>query len=167
MKCPKCNAEQKGAVDACSVCGAYLLARKTASDRVIGLVVGLVLLAGIFLVSLLIQQTWSFWAAIFILGGPAAKAFSVAFGKFTPAAAYAKRAREYVQSDPEQAIADITKAIELAGKKRGAYYLQRANIYEQAGQPEATLHDLQRIRELSRGERGASRWPRSRRKYKG
>lgn len=154
MKCPKCNAEQKGAVDACSVCGAYLLARKTASDRVIGLVVGLVLLAGIFLVSLLIQQTWSFWAAIFILGGPAAKAFSVAFGKFTPAAAYAKRAREYVQSDPEQAIADITKAIELAGKKRGAYYLQRANIYEQAGQPEATLHDLQRIRELSRGERG-------------
>ena len=137
MKCPKCNAEQKGAVDTCSSCGTYLLSRRTASDRVLGLVIGLVLLAGIILASILIKQTWSFWAALFILGGPTAKAFSVAFGRASLAAAYTKRAKGYVQSDPEQAIADITKAIELAGKRLGPYYLQRAQIYERAGQPDA------------------------------
>ena len=157
MKCPKCDAEQKGAVETCSVCGTYLLSKKTASDRILGLLVGLVLLAGIVAVTMLIEQTWSFWAALLILGGPMGKAFSVAFAAFPPSAAYVKRAREYAQSDPEQAIADITKAIELAPKRAGAYYSMRAQIYEQSGSRQQALQDLQdlqRIRELPRGERG-------------
>lgn len=154
MKCPKCDAEQKGAVDTCSVCGSHLLSKKTAGDRILGLLVGLVLLAGIVLAPILIEQTWSFWAALFILGGPMGKAFSVAFAAFPPSAAYAKRAREYAQSDPEQAIADITKAVELAPKRAGAYYLVRAQIYEQSGSRQQVLQDLQRIRELPRRERG-------------
>ena len=155
MKCPKCDAEQKGAIDTCSVCGTYLLPKKTASDRVLGLVVGLVLLAGIILASILIEQTWGFWAAVFILGGPMAKAFSVAFAAFPLSAAYAKRAVENSQSDTEQALADITKAIELAPKRPGPYYLMRAEIYEQAGRHQETLQDLQRIRELPRRQRGS------------
>jgi uncharacterized RDD family membrane protein YckC len=154
MKCPKCNAEQKGAIEACSACGAYLLPRRTAGDRVLGLVGGLVLLTAIICISIFVKQPASFWIALFILGGPTAAAFTYAFSKFPPAKAYAQRAKGYIKSEPEQAITDITKAIELTSKNVGPYYLQRAQIYEQVGQPEAALHDLQKIRELSRGERG-------------
>lgn len=154
MKCPKCNAEQKGPIETCSTCGAYLLPRRTVGGRVIGLVVGLVLLALIAVAAAFIKQPASFWIALFILGGPTGAAFVYAFSRFSPAAAYATRAKQYIKSDPEQAIADTSKAIELDIKRPGPYYLQRAQIYEQAGQLEAALKDLQKIRELPRGERG-------------
>jgi tetratricopeptide (TPR) repeat protein len=149
MKCPKCDAEQKGAIDTCGTCGAYMLPRRTIGERVFGFFVGLALLAAIVFAPLVIKQPWAFWVAFFILIVPLAKAFSTAFKRFPLAEAYAQRARRHAKTEPEQAILDLGKAIELA-KAPGRYYVERAGVYEATGGAQSALDDLHKFLELPR-----------------
>ena len=69
---------------------------------------------------------------------------------------YLKRAERHVESVPQQAVADLTRALELAPEKRKAGILrQRAKIYVELGQKEEALGDLSAYAASPQAHKGA------------
>ena len=154
MKCPKCGAEKKGAVAFCSDCSAYILPRRTTGDRILAFSIGVGLLLAIAFIPVMTKNYVLFWVLLFILGGPMGAAFTNAFRSFKLSDAYAERAKQYIKTEPDQAIADLSKAIEL-DKTKGFYYVARATVYNEVGKRREAVDDLQQFLELPRrGQRG-------------
>jgi len=94
---------------------------------------------------LIVRVISGFWIAIFVLGGITAAAFAFALGPQSMAERYEERANKYKESDPEQAITDYTKAIDLgktSGKVSGKIFLERGKLYRKIGRREEALADL-------------------------
>jgi tetratricopeptide (TPR) repeat protein len=157
MKCPKCNVEQKGPIETCSACGANLLPKKTTQDRIIALVGMLICLGAAFGFGY-----WNYSSG----GGSIVRNFFLYF--FAVAAVYclinifrglsreeafARRAKEYLKSDPEQAIADFGQAINHAKGNKVSYYYQRAQLYRQTGKIEEALQDFLLVKKVPPKER--------------
>jgi len=140
--CPKCKAENSPAGEHCVKCGSSLLPKRTIAERIVALIIGLICLAGILYLTT--RMAAGFWIGLFILGGITAGAFAFALGRETIADRYEERADKYKDSDPEQAIADYTKAIELNAKSLGPVN-KRARLYRKLGRREEALRDFESV----------------------
>jgi tetratricopeptide (TPR) repeat protein len=96
MLCPKCGVEQKGEIANCINCGADLLPKKSLLKSRLPAFV-LAILCCIF--------PWK-WPRVF-------PSLASAFGPTLIGDRYRLRAEDLMESDPGQAVADFTKALEL------------------------------------------------------
>ena len=141
--CPKCKAENSPAGENCVKCGHSLLPKRTVGERIVGLIIGIICLLIILVLST--RMIAGFWIGIFILGGITAAAFFFALGPQSLAEKYEDRANKYKESDPEQAIADYTKALDLgktSGKVSAKIFFERGKLYRKMGRREEALADL-------------------------
>jgi tetratricopeptide (TPR) repeat protein len=147
MLCPKCSAVQKGAVARCSNCGADLLPKKSfLRSRIPALVLGVVGLMPPF---------------VLFLGRRVPSFFASAFGPTLLGDRYRFRAEDLLESDPEQAIADFTKALELAPSYvqtgRVRIYCRRAEACARLGRTSEAIADLEQALEGWRDDLAAGR----------
>jgi tetratricopeptide (TPR) repeat protein len=133
MLCPKCKAEYKGALARCTHCSAELLPKKSLlRSRLPALALGLVGLIPPFL---------------FFLGPRVPSFFLSAFGPTLLGDRYRFRAEDVLKSDPEQAVADFTKALELAPQwvhaGRARMYCLRGEAYVALGSTREAMADFE------------------------
>lgn len=138
--CPKCRTENSPAGERCVNCGFNLLPTRSTGTRVAALIMGLVFVFIIFVLAVQIRGG-GFWIGLFIFGALAAGCFKMA-GAGSIADRYEDRAAKYKESDPEQAIADYTKAIEL-GIKSTTPIQERAKLYRKLGRRQEALRDFE------------------------
>jgi uncharacterized protein YraI len=79
-----------------------------------------------------------------------------AFGRTPEYEKYVKRAQRHVEAAPEQALADLTKALELAPEKEQADILrQRGELHSKLGHKEEALADLSAYSASPHAHKGA------------
>lgn len=138
MLCPKCKANQTGAVANCTRCGKDLLPKKSVlRSRLPALIVGV-----IFAIVGVVPPLQ------FVLWPRALTYFASAFGPTLLGDRYRFRGQEFLAADPEQAIADFTKALELlpdfvhAGRIR--ILCLRAQAYDRLRRAGEAIADIER-----------------------
>lgn len=166
VTCAKCQARNSPTQAICSQCGTNLLPGRSALER-IGYLVGGVVVAAIF-----VGLAWLFMdmemaeslppccaspltlvlmALSGLVGG-----LKMALSRTPEYEKYEKRAQRHVELDPEQAIADLTKALELAPEKKRADILkQRGEIWAKLDRKEEALADLSTYVTSPQAHRGA------------
>jgi hypothetical protein len=164
--CPRCQALNSPDRVACSQCRAKLLPGRGILER-IGYVI-----AGIVGAALFVGLGWLFarmetaetlppccaspaylWfmALCLLIGG-----IVYALGRTPEYEKYVKRAQRHVEAGPEQALADLTKALELAPEKEQADILrQRGELYSKLGHKEEALADLSAYSASPHAHKGA------------
>jgi LysM repeat protein/tetratricopeptide (TPR) repeat protein len=164
--CPKCQTENPPDQATCSQCGAKLLPGRGVLER-IGYFV-----AGIVGAALFIGLAWLFarmemgealppcCASPITLGIMALSCLvggiKMAFTRTPEYEKYVTRAQRHVQAAPEQALADLTKALELAPEKEKADILkQRGELSAKLGRKEEALADLSEYATSPYAHRGA------------
>jgi tetratricopeptide (TPR) repeat protein len=137
MLCPKCGVEQKGEIANCINCGADLLPKKSLlKSRLPALI--LALLYCIF--------PWK-WPRVL-------PSLASAFGPTLIGDRYRFRAEDLMESDPEQAVADFTKSLELmpsyvqGGRVR--VLCLRAEVFKKLGKNAEAMADYEQA--LAKGE---------------
>jgi hypothetical protein len=149
VHCPKCQAENSSAENRCSQCGAGLLPGKGIPERLKsaggGLAAGLFGAALIYVFSqmeepppcCLSPEKLALGVVILPIMG-----IVDAVRKPPLHERYVMRARRHVDMDPEQAVADFGRALELAPEKtRAALLKERAALYEKLGMEEESVRD--------------------------
>jgi hypothetical protein len=164
--CPKCQAQNSPDRTTCSQCGAKLLPGRGILER-IGYFAG-----GIVLVAAFVGLAWLFLQMEMAEALPPCCASPVplvlmalsglvgtlrlAFGRVPEYEKYVERARRHIEPVPEQALADFTKALELAPEKKQADILkQRGELYSKLGRKEEALADLSAYAVSPQAHKGA------------
>jgi hypothetical protein len=151
IQCLKCQAENTPDREKCQECGADLLPGEGIKDRlgnlVIGILTGVLSGIGVYLMMkhdievpdcLIISPQACLFTTI---AAPIAGLVS-AVRKTPLYKRYATRARRHVELDPEQAVADFSRALEIAPEKeRAALLKERASLYEKLGMEEEATRD--------------------------
>ena len=151
--CPRCQAQNPPDRVTCSQCRAKLLPGRGILERIGSLVAGVVGaaffvgLAWLFAQMEMAESLPPCCASPLYLGlaalGCLAGGLALAFGRTPEHEKYVKRAQRHVEAAPEQALADLTRALELAPEKEQADILkQRGELYSKLGRKEETLADL-------------------------
>lgn len=152
--CAKCKKENKTESDVCEYCEASLLPGENIQDRIGNLAVGILggIIAGGISYFLFTHPEISETSELCLLTSPAAWLFaavavpvsSVALAlRRTPEfTKYENRAKRHKDLDPEQAVADFSKALEMAPEKEKARLLkERGALYEKLGREEDAVRD--------------------------
>ncbi len=164
--CPKCQAQNPPDRVTCSQCGANLLPGRGILER-IG-----VLIAGVVGAAIFIGLAWLFAQMEIAEALPPCCASPLAvglltlsclvgglvwaFGRTPEYEKYVKRAQRHAEAAPEQALADFTKALELAPEKEQADILkQRGELYSKLGRKEKALADLSTYAASPHAHKGA------------
>jgi tetratricopeptide (TPR) repeat protein len=164
--CPKCQAQNPADRVTCSQCRAKLLPGRSILER-IGYLIGGVVLAAVF-----VGLAWFFTqmemaealppccappltvgllALSCLVGG-----LRMAFSRTPEYEKYVNRAQRHVEAAPEQALADFTKALELAPEKEQAGILkQRGELYKKLERKEEAVADLSEYVASPYAHRGA------------
>jgi LysM repeat protein len=165
--CPKCKARNERERTTCQSCGADLLPGKSLGERLGCLAGGLV--CGIFFVGVvgysvdvirrsgiggLLSYGFRTLAIILIIAffalGFLMYALSEAFRTVPEHEKYANRASRHLKEEPEQALADYSRAFELAPEgERGPYLANRGRVYRSLGRMEEALADYTKALELT------------------
>lgn len=137
MLCPKCKANYTGALANCTHCGRDLLPKKSAlRSRLPALILGV-----IFAVVGVVPPL------MFVLWPRALASFVSAFGPTLLGDRYRFRGEDLLATDPEQAIADFTKALDSmpdyihAGRVR--VLCLRAQAYDRLGRAGEAIRDIE------------------------
>jgi len=140
--CPKCGTRNSPAQEVCSQCGADLLPGRSIGERARRFGISMLFIVLAVLLSRvegLECLVWLFIALAAFLGG----GLVWAFGRTPQYEKYVKRAQRHIEAEPEQALADFTKALELAPEKeRAKIFQQRAEICEKLGREPGELDKL-------------------------
>lgn len=151
--CPKCQTRNPPDLSICRQCGATLLPGRRIRDR-IGYLIG-----GVTAAVLLLGSAWLFarmemadalppicaspqhmaFAALVCLGS----GLAFALGRTPQYEKYLQRAQRHTEASPDQALADFSRALQLAPDKEKADVLkQRGALHLKLGHREAALADL-------------------------
>lgn len=153
VHCRKCSVVNPPGGERCKQCGAKLLPGEGVLDR-LGTLVAAIIAAGVSLgIAYLTSKapadlpdclptspaTWLLVGVVSLISGIVAT-----FRKTPLYTRYLKRAQRHLELDPEQALADLTMALETAPEKQRAGLLQeRAKLYAKLGfETEATRDRL-------------------------
>ena len=164
--CAKCQAQNPPTQASCSQCGAKLLPGRGILER-IGHLIGGVVVAAVFvgLAWLFLQMemaeslppccasplTLVLMALSGLVGG-----LKMALSRMPEYEKYEKRAQRHVEPAPQQALADLTKALELAPEKKQADIIkQRGELWAKLGRKEEALEDLSTYATSPQAHRGA------------
>ena len=153
IQCEKCKADNDAQATTCSKCQADLLPGTSRRDRlnVFGLLGFLAVVAGgLGYFSYRISQGVVCGGIAIVLGLLAvlmlAGGISEMFARTPPWHRYWLRAKRHKEIDAEQAIADVTRALELAPKKElGELRSFRAEMYARVGRFEEARRDGQAL----------------------
>lgn len=164
--CPRCQARNSPDRAACSQCGAKLLPGRGIFERIGYLIAGFVGAAlfvglGWLFARMEIAETLPpccaspayLWllSLLFLIGG-----VRWALGRTPEYEKYVKRAQRHVEPVPEQALADLTRALELAPEKEQAdLRKQRGELLSKLGRKEEALADLSAYAASPHAHRGA------------
>jgi len=140
--CPKCGGRNSPAQEVCSQCGADLLPGRSIGERARRFGISMLFIVLAVLLSRVQDLqclVWLFLILAAFLGG----GLVWAFGRTPQYEKYVKRAQRHIEPEPEQALADFTKALELAPEKeRAKIFQQRAEICEKLGREPGELDKL-------------------------
>jgi tetratricopeptide (TPR) repeat protein len=147
--CYKCQEKNQPNLKACAKCGADLLPGRVLVER-IGWLFGGVAVAAVFVglayalshveepLCCASPTTLAIMAFAGLVGG-----VRMCLGSTPEYEKYEKRAQRHLNDVPEQALADLTKALELAPEKQRASILrQRGELYSKLGRKQEALGDL-------------------------
>jgi LysM repeat protein/ribosomal protein L40E len=164
--CPKCQAQNPPERVTCSQCGTKLLPGRDILERIgylISGIVGAALFTGLAWLFARMEMeealpqccaspiTLGIMALICLVGG-----LVLAFGRTPEYEKYVKRAQRHVEAAPAQALADFTKALELAPEKQKADILkQRGELYSKLSRKEEALADLSAYATSPQAHKGA------------
>ncbi len=154
ITCKKCQAINPNEVEICQNCGADLLPGESFKDRLgiflIGIFGGAVSLGILIFLMNNPELTETSQCCIFtnpyawflgILGLPITGILN-AVRKTPIYKRYENRAKRHIEADPDQAIEDFSKAIDLAPEKQKASLVkQRSELYKKLGREEDFLKD--------------------------
>ncbi len=160
--CPKCKAKNEPQRTTCHACGSNLLPGETLGSRMGCLVGGLlcgVVFIGIAIAFVKAMQEGGLSSildlglkttgllivvGLYALGGLTFGLYQ-AFRRTPEYEKHAMRAARHVRDEPEQALADYARALELSPteKLRVPYWEQRAKVYQELGRTEEARADLQ------------------------
>jgi hypothetical protein len=161
--CYKCQERNEPDRKACAKCGADLLPARVLVERIGWLVGGAILAAGFVGLAYALSHvedplccasppTLLVMALAALVGG-----LRMGFGKTPEYEKYEKRAQRQLNDVPQQALADLTKALELAPEKQKAGILkQRGDLYSKLGRKEEALADLSAYSASPHAHKGAS-----------
>jgi tetratricopeptide (TPR) repeat protein len=163
LLCYKCQEKNRPDQKVCAHCGADLLPGRVLVER-IGWLFGGIALAAIFLglayalshveepLCCASPTTLFLMALAGLIGG-----IRMCFGSTPEYEKYEKRAQRHVDDVPEQALADLTKALELAPEKQRASILrQRGELYRKLGRKQEALADLTAYSSDEHAHKGAA-----------
>jgi len=164
--CPKCQTENPPDRATCSQCGTKLLPGRGILERIGYLIAGIVgaaLFIGLAVLFARMEMaealppccappiTLGLMALSCLVGG-----IKFAFSRTPEYEKYMKRAQRHIEAIPEQALADLTKALELAPEKEKADILkQRGELSAKLGHKEDALADLSEYATSPYAHRGA------------
>ncbi|MGD8758949.1 MAG: hypothetical protein PVJ07_01705 [Anaerolineales bacterium] len=151
IHCKKCKSKNPPERQVCHACGSDLLPGEGPADR-LGTLIGAIIVSAIAFGLAYFSATlpgdlpeclptspaaWIFGALVALVSG------LVAAMRKTPLhERYEKRARRHLELEPEQAVADFTKALEHAPeKKRAALLDERAKLYAKLGMESEATRD--------------------------
>jgi nucleoid-associated protein YgaU/predicted nucleic acid-binding Zn ribbon protein len=148
--CPKCQARNDPASRRCSVCRADLLPGRGGRQRLGYMVFGIILAALVMAVAVAMASQGvevPLCASPISIGLIALALFFGALGyglgRTPEYEKYLNRAQRHLQAAPEQALADFSKALELAPQKLQSGILkQRGQLLSRLGRAEQALADL-------------------------
>jgi tetratricopeptide (TPR) repeat protein len=165
--CPRCKTANDSERTTCHSCGANLLPGKKLSDR-LGCLVGALVSGAVFVATavLLIVGIQRSGVGGLLSSGCQMPAMIIGIGFLALAGLayglyeslrpvpdhekYHTRASQQLEDNPEQALADFSRAIELAPERgRGPYLRDRAAALGKLGRTEEALADLTRAIELT------------------
>ena len=151
LQCPRCRARQYGAVARCSNCSKDLLPGRSPRLRYyafLAAVLGLAVVGGVALGA----ERIPFANLIIGLGLVTAGSAAVYAGLPASAASrYQRRALANLRDNPELALLDLTRAIELDANDR-SLLVDRAGVYRLLGRHRDAAADLQAYLRHTRGE---------------
>lgn len=140
--CPKCGTRNSPAQEVCSQCSADLLPGRSIGERARRFGISMLFIVLAVLLSRVQGLQCLVWLSLILaafLGG----GLVWAFGRTPQYEKYVKRAQRHIEAEPEQALADFTKALELAPEKEQAkIFQQRAEICEKLGREPGELDKL-------------------------
>ena len=163
VMCPKCQAENAPDQTSCGQCGANLLPGRAFLERIgyfAAAVVGTAVFVGLAIFFAGLEDAPPCCASPVTLGlfalGCLVGGMRFTFGRTPEYERYVKRAERHVEAFPEQALADFTRALELAPEKQQADILkQRGELYAKLGRREEALADLSAYAASPHAHRGA------------
>lgn len=141
ITCPKCETENSSEAQKCSQCGKKLLPGKGLGERLGSLGCAAILLV-IFVAML--SSTKIFWIPFFIIGPLLLAAIGYAFSKTPLHGRYMSRAQQYIESNPEQALADFSKTLELSQGRVLQVYRERAKLFIKLDRKREAVSDLEK-----------------------
>jgi hypothetical protein len=148
--CPKCQARNDPASRRCAACRADLLPGRSGRERLGYTIVGIIFAAAVMALAVAMASQH---AEVPLCANPISLGFfslALLFGSLgyglgrTPEyEKYLNRAQRHLQAAPEQALADLNKALELAPQKLHSRILkQRGELLSRLGRAEEALDDL-------------------------
>ena len=151
LQCPRCRTRQYGAVALCSNCGKDLLHGRSPRIRYYAFLVAVfcfMVVGGVVLGA----ERIPFSAPIIAMGLLTAVSGAViAMTPVSTASRYQRRASAYLRSNPELALQDLSRAIELDANDR-SLLVDRARVYRLLGRYREAAADLQAYLRQTRGE---------------
>ncbi len=151
MQCPRCRTRQYGAVARCSNCSKDLLLGRSPRVRFYALLTGVfafLVVSGVLLSAERIPFAYPIVALGLLTAGIAT---GVAVAPVSAASRYQRRALANLRSNPELALLDLTRAIELDPNDR-SLLVDRAGAYRLLGRHREAAADLQAYLRHTRGE---------------
>ena len=152
--CEKCQTKNSPDLKNCTQCGSDLLPGESIKDRIGSVIVGIIggVVAGLIGFFLGSHPEIAESSQICLLTNPAAWLFAalvvpissiaLALRKTPEHIKYENRAKRHKELEPEQAVADLSKALEIAPAKEHARLLaSRAEIYSKLGREEEATRD--------------------------
>ena len=152
--CEKCKTKNEPDAKTCTQCGKDLLPGENIQDRIGNVIVGILggVISGLIAYFLIAHPEITKSSQICLLTNPAAWLFAsfavpissiaLALRKTPEYIKYENRAKRHVDSEPEQAVADYGKALELSPEKDRARILAaRADLYKKLGREEEATRD--------------------------
>ena len=152
--CAKCKTKNESKAKICKQCGKGLLPGENIQDRIGNVVAGILggIIAGLIAYFLITHPEITKSSQICLLTNPVAWLFAafavpissvgLALRKTPEYIKYDNRAKRHIDSEPEQAIADYSKALELSPEKDRARILAaRADLYKKLDKEEEAARD--------------------------
>ncbi|MFC2104577.1 hypothetical protein ACFLS4_04410 [Bacteroidota bacterium] len=147
--CRKCKHHNETSKENCTQCGSDLLPGKSITDRLIYFAIGIVCLV-ISLLMYRISFALGFW-----IGFPMILAFGyclfVAVSGTTTKTRHEERGDRHKKDCPQQAIADYSKAIELA-KSKFTLIEKRGDYFNELKQYDLALSDYEELKVLKKDD---------------
>lgn len=149
--CPRCATRQYGAAASCGNCSKDLLPGRSPRFRYFAFLVSLLAVLSVFIIGIGAERIPLAQLGMVLAVGVVVAAVPIAIAPSSISSRYQRRARSQVHTNPELALQDLSRAMELDSENR-ALLIDRARVLRMLGRFWEAAADLRLYLERTHGE---------------